>query len=232
MKILPPLGPFGVHRLLLRRYSDELPLYDADIEDLMNNDYKITPGEVTESWHHDPETGIPTSIEYKDQDKKEFCLASGEKGRITKRELDRLPQTQRKLARILDKQLYESFNKEIQKLFDERNRWRGIRNYRGIGGLKNEFGDDWKQQFDNIKKERQNMQLRRDALRHVHYDQIVKLQKLRECDGQDSHKYFTIIDKHTDLDDLIEKQQIRANKSLGVNVPILIDNEFFDTVCV
>ena len=118
MKILPPLGPLGVYRLLLRRYSDELPLYDADIEDLMNNDYKINPGEATESWHHDHETGLPTSIEYKDQDKKDFCLASDEKGRITKRELDRIPQTQRKLARILDKRLYESFNEEIKKIKD------------------------------------------------------------------------------------------------------------------
>lgn len=230
MKILPPLGPFGVHRLLLRRYSDELPLYDADIEDLMNNDYKITPGEATESWHHDPETGIPTSIEYKDQDKKEFCLASGEKGRITKRELDRLPQTQRKLARILDKQLYESFNEEIKRFYEERDEWRGIRANRGTGGLKSIFGDDWKKQFDEIKKKRQRLQRRRDALRHVHYDQIVKLQEWRERDGEQSNKFFTIIDTNTDLDDLIEKQHVRANKPIGVKMPILIDDDFFDAV--
>lgn len=230
MKILPPLGPFGVHRLLLRRYSDELPLYDADIEDLMNNDYKITPGEATESWHHDPETGLPTSIEYKDQDKKDFCLASGEKGRITKRELDRIPQTQRKLARILDKQLYESFNKKIKDLYDERDIWRGIRANEGISGLKRKFGDDWKQQFDGIKKKRQRLQRRRDALRHVHYDQIVKLQEWRKKDGKHSHKSFTIIDTNTDLDDLIEKQHVRANKPIGVKMPILIDNNFFDAV--
>ena len=144
MRFLLPLDSRESIRVILRKYSDELPLYDADIEDLMNNDYKITPGEATESWHHDPETGLPTSIEYKDQDKKDFCLASGEKGRITKRELDRIPQTQRKLARILDKQLYKSFNEEIKRFYEERDEWRGIRANRGTGGLKSIFGDDWK----------------------------------------------------------------------------------------
>lgn len=229
MKILPPLGPFGVHRLILRKYSDELPLYDTDIEDLMNNDYEIKPGEATESWHHDPETGDRT-VEYKDQDKKDFCLISGKKGRITKRELDRLPQTQRKLARILDKRLYESFNEEIKRFYKERDEWRGIRANRGTGGLKSIFGDDWKKQFDEIKKKRQKLQRRRDALRHVHYDQIVKLQEWRERDGEQSNKFFTIIDTNTDLDDLIEKQHVRANKPIGVKMPILIDDDFFDAV--
>lgn len=230
MRFLLPLDSRESIRVILRKYSDELPLYDADIEDLMNNDYKITPGEATESYHHDPETGLPTSIEYKDQDKKEFCLASGKKGRITKRELDRLPQTQRKLARILDKQLYESFNEEIKRFYKERDEWRGIRANRGTGGLKSIFGDDWKKQFDEIKKKRQKLQRRRDALRHVHYDQIVKLQEWRERDGEQSNKFFTIIDTNTDLDDLIEKQHVRANKPIGVKMPILIDDDFFDAV--
>ena len=100
----------------------------------------------------------------------------------------------------------------------------------GTGGLKSIFGDDWKHQFDEIKKKRQKLQQRRDALRHVHYDQIVKLQEWRERDGEQSNKFFTIIDTNTDLDDLIEKQHVRANKPIGVKMPVLIDNDFFDAV--
>ena len=84
--------------------------------------------------------------------------------------------------------------------------------------------------FDEIKKKRQRLQRRRDALRHVHYDQIVKLQEWRERDGEQSNKFFTIIDTNTDLDDLIEKQHVRANKPIGVKMPILIDDDFFDAV--
>ena len=232
MKFLHIDNNFYIAKLVFRKYGDELILSDMDAKDLMNNDYEIKCGDPVERWHHDSETGRPTSVEYKDLGTRDFYLGCHDKCRISKRELDRLPQTQRKLARILDKRLCESFNEEIKELFEERNRWRGIQANYGTGGLKSQFGEDWKQQFDNIKKERQNLQLRRDALRHVHYDQIVTLQKWREKDGKDSHKWFTIIDTNTDLDDLIEKQQIRANKSLGVKMSILIDDDFFDAVCV
>lgn len=222
----------GVAKLVFRKYGDELILSNMDAEDFMNNEYEIKYGNPVERWHHDSETGRPTSIEYKDLGIKDFCLGNNPQCRISKREMDRFPQTQRKLARILDKKLYESFNEEINELFVERERWRGIRRNYGTGGLKRQFGEDWKQQFDNIKKKRQNLQLRRDALRHVHYDQIVKLQEWREKDGRDSHKWFTIIDVNTDLDDLIEKQQIRANKTLGIKMAIVINDEFFDAVCM
>lgn len=229
MRFLLPLDSRESIRVILRKYSDTFPLYDAIIEDLMNNDYKIKPGKGAECWHQDPVTGERT-VEYKDLGTKDLYLGSLERGRICQREIDRIPQTQRKLARILDKQLYESFNEEIKRFYKERDEWRGIRANEGISGLKREFGDDWKQQFDEIKKKRQRLQRRRDALRHVHYDQIVKLQEWRKKDGKHSHKSFTIIDTNTDLDDLIEKQHVRANKPIGVKMPILIDNNFFDAV--
>lgn len=229
MRFLLPLDSRESIRVILRKYSDTFPLYDAIIEDLMNNDYKIKPGKGAECWHQDPVTGKRT-VEYKDLGTKDLYLGSLERGRICQREIDRIPQTQRKLARILDKRLYESFNEKIKDLYEERDIWRDIRVNEGIGGLKRKFGDDWKQQFDEIKKKRQKLQRRRDALRHVHYDQIVKLQEWREKDGKHSHKSFTIIDTNTDLDDLIEKQHVRANKPIGVKMPILIDNNFFDAV--
>ena len=232
MKFLPIDNNFYIAQLVFRKYGEELMLSDIDAEDLMNNDYEIKGGDPVERWHHDSETGRPTSVEYRDLGTRDFYLGCNDKCRISKREEDRLPQTQRKLARILDKRLYESFNEEIKELYDERTRWRIIRINYGNVGLKNKFGKDWKQQFDNIKKERQKLQRRRDALRHVHYDQIVTLQKWREKDGEDPHKWFTIIKTTTDLDDLIKKQQIRANKSLGVKISILIDEDFFETVCI
>ena len=48
MRFLLPLDSRESIRVILRKYSDTFPLYDAIIEDLMNNDYKIKPGKGAE----------------------------------------------------------------------------------------------------------------------------------------------------------------------------------------
>ena len=230
MRFLPTDAFYAITRLIFCNDAEELFLDEISAEDFMNNDYEIQPGDPVERHHHDPETGRCVSIEYVDLGIKYFCLKDCSRRRTTQRELNRIPRTQRMLARILDKRLYEAFNEEIKDFYDERNAWRLVRVNYGIGGLKREFGEDWKQQFDDLKKERQRLQRRRDALRHVHYDQIVKLQELRERDGEQSNKLFTVIDKDTDLDELIEKQHVRANKPLSVKMPIIIDDDFFNAI--
>lgn len=152
---------------------------------------------------------------------------------INKKEEARIEQSQRMLARILDKKLCAWFNGLLVAHNDNMSNFRQEQKNYGFGGLKRQYGENWKKYYNKIQKEKRLTLLLRNRLRHINRDQIIKIQELRH-NGQNNIK-FTIIDKNINIKlllKLIKKQNVRTDKSFSVNMPIVIDDYFFDTISI
>lgn len=187
---------------------------------------------------YNPETGQYDKFEDKDCWFKLFELDEYSKPRfVNKKEIARMEQSQKSLARILDDRLYDYFNCVVKVFNTIRSDFRNEQKKAGICTLRRNHGDDWQKQYEKAKTSRMFWQFLRDTFRHVNRDFIKKIQEMRKNNLTIPKTKITVftpttLQKVNWVIKLSKKQHVRANKSFLVNMPIIIDDDFFRAISV